>query len=97
MFKQSKELRKNITFLFNYFNNRFENLVNSNGKDNVISRCHNRNVTSLEILVTRRNTIADHSKIKEAVTERNRVVCCYEIKIEIESENEDTFDISFLY
>lgn len=96
-FRQGKKLQKEIKPLFNIFSNRLDNLVNSYDEENIISHCQNRNATSPQLPAIEKNRVAGHSKIEEGATERNRVTGCFEIKEEIESVNEDTFDVSFLY
>ena len=78
---QGKELQKEVVLLFNMFNNRFNDLVNSSDKEDVISCRQTKNATSPLLLGIRRNRIAGHSEIEKGM----------------EGANEDIFEVCFLY
>ena len=63
------------------FYNRFNNLVNSSDKKDIISHCQNKNVTSSQLSAIEKNRIAGHSKPEE----------------QTESAKRDKSDVSFFY
>ncbi len=67
--------------LSNMFSNRFDDLVNNSDKEDIISRCQNRNATSPQLPATGRDKVASHSETEER----------------IEDAKEDTSDVNFLY
>lgn len=81
--------------LSNIFSDKLDNLVNSSGDENIISRCRKKNATSPRLLVTGRNGVASYSEIEEGVAEKNRVASHSRIEQEIKGANDDLLDISF--
>ena len=63
------------------FSNKFDDLIDSSNEENIISRCQNRNTTSLQLPATGKDRAASHFEPKER----------------IEGIKKNTFDISFFY
>ena len=62
-----------MVLLSNIFSNRFDDLLNISDKKDVISRHQTRNSTRFQLLNTRRNKVAGHSKIEKETLEKNKV------------------------
>ena len=60
MFKQNKELEKNVVSLSMIFNNRFKSFIDSFDKKNIISYYKNRNIISFKLLVIEKNRVVSH-------------------------------------
>lgn len=90
-FKQDKELQKEVVPLFNAYNNRFDNLIDSFNKEDVISYEQTRNTTSPQLLDTRWNRVVGYFEIEKGATRRNGIVKYFEKKEEIEDVNGDMF------
>lgn len=50
--------------LFNIFNNRFNDIVNSSNKKDIIN-CLKKNTTSFQLPITKRNKVFNYSKIEK--------------------------------
>lgn len=82
--------------LSNIFNIKLDDFVNSSTEEDVINHYQNKNVTSFQLQVTRRNRVVGHFKINKRATEKNRIANCFKRKEGIKGANENTFDVSFL-
>lgn len=49
--------------LLNMFNNRLDNIIDTSDKEDFISNCQTRNMTSFSLLNTRKNRVASNSQI----------------------------------
>ena len=74
-------MQEEVVSLSNIFSNRFDDLVNSSNKEDVISRCQNRNLTSPQLPAIRKDRVATHSELEER----------------IEGAKKDISDVSFIY
>ena len=66
-FRRGEKLQKEVVLLSNAFSNRFDHLVNTSDKEDVISRCRTRNVTSPQLLGTGRIRVAGSSERGEEI------------------------------
>lgn len=83
--------------LSNIFSNRLIDLVSGFNKEDIISQCQIRNITSLGLFVTGRNSGTGFTKIDESTSRRNKNTGHFEIKEGIRGTNIVTFDISVFY
>lgn len=80
-FRRVEELQETVVPLSNIFNNKFDDLINSSDKKNVISCRQNRNSISLQLPAIKRNRVAGHFEPEE----------------KMEGVKGDISDVSFLY
>lgn len=66
--------------LSNMFSNKFDNLVNSSNKEDVISNCQIKNTMSYQIFATERNKVTNHYQIDERAFGKNKVTGYSEIE-----------------
>lgn len=81
----------------NVFRNRFDEFVDSNDEENIISYYQNRNTTSLLLPATRTNRDDSHFEIEGRVTEKNKIADHSGIEEEMEGANRNIFDVSYVY
>lgn len=82
MFRQNKVLHKEVVPLFIVFLNRLDNFVNTSNKEDIISYCQTKDVTSSWLLGIETNKVAGHSGIEEETLKKNKVASSFEIKEE---------------
>lgn len=99
--------------LSNMFSNSLDDLIDSFDKENIISYCQNRDVTSPKLPIIERNSVTSHNeidgsalkinknasytKMDKGVLIKNRNASYFEIEEEISDENKVTSDINFFY
>lgn len=94
-FGQGKKLQKDVLLLYNFFSNRFDNLIDSLDDKNIINRYQKRNATRSWFPATRKNRVAGHSKVKKGAARRNRISIYSEKKPGIEDINGDLCNVKF--
>ena len=72
-FGQGEDLQEEVMPLFNVFNNRLDDLVDTSDEEDVISRHQTGNATSLRLLEKRKNRVAGNFQIQEGALGRNKV------------------------
>ena len=88
-------MQKVVVPLSNIFSNRLDDLINSSGNKDVISRRKRKNTTSPRLLATRRNAVAGHFGMEEGAAKRNRVASHSGMEPRMESANGDSSDVRF--
>lgn len=74
-------MQKKVLSLFNFFNNKLDNLINSPNKEDIISYCLSKNVISFELLAIQENKIVGNTKLHK----------------KIKNLNGNIFDLNFLH
>lgn len=71
------------------FKNRFDNFVNTSNRENIISCCQTKNVTSFWLLEIKKNRVASNSQLQKGALGRNKVIGYSKIIEEVIEKNED--------